>query len=366
MVTNKKPLILIVDDTPQNIQVLGNILYDKGYNISISSSGVQALQSVKTKAPDLILLDIQMPGMDGFEVCKTLKANDETKEIPVIFLTAATELEKVLHGFEIGAVDYITKPFNVPELLARVATHVELKLSKEKLVEVNRAKDKFFSIIAHDLKNPANAFKYLLQQTINNYSNFSSNEIYENLVELHEASGNLYSLLENLLLWSKSQRGILTFNPEKINLKSVINKKITNCTPAAKNKKIIIKSSISNDLNVFADIMMLNTVLINLLSNAIKFTDNNGEIKVEAKTKDKFIEISIRDNGVGINKTDINKLFAIDSNVLTMGTNKEEGSGLGLILCKEFIVQNGGSIKVESEEGKGSIFSFTIPILPLL
>jgi len=366
METAKKPLILIVDDTPQNIQVLGNILYDKGYNISISSSGTQALQSVKTKTPDLILLDIQMPGMDGFEVCKMLKADSKTKEIPVIFLTATTELEKVLHGFEIGAVDYITKPFNVPELIARVATHIELKLSKEKLIELNATKDKFFSIIAHDLKNPANAFKYLLQQTINNYSNFSSKEIYENLVELHEASGNLYSLLENLLLWSKSQRGVLAFNPENINLKSVINKKVTNCNPAAKNKNIIIKSSISDDLNVFADMMMLNIVIINLLSNAIKFTGSNGEIKVEAKTKDKFIEICISDNGVGINKADISKLFAIDSNISTKGTNNEEGSGLGLILCKEFIVQNGGSIKVESEINKGSTFIFTVPIMPLL
>ncbi len=128
-----KPLILIVDDTPQNIQVLGRILYDNGYNVSIASSGSGALQSVKNKIPDLILLDIQMPGMDGFEVCTQLKNCNETKDIPVIFLTALTETGSVLKGFNLGAVDYITKPFNAAELTARVSTHLELKRAKEKI-----------------------------------------------------------------------------------------------------------------------------------------------------------------------------------------------------------------------------------------
>ena len=128
-----KPLILVVDDTPQNIQVLGNILYNKGYNVAIASSGAGALQSVKNKTPDLILLDIQMPEMDGFEVCVILKSQFETKEIPVIFLTASTETENILKGFEVGAIDFITKPFNSAELLARISTHIELKKSKEKI-----------------------------------------------------------------------------------------------------------------------------------------------------------------------------------------------------------------------------------------
>ena len=128
--SNKKPLILIVDDTTKNIQVLGNMLYSKGYNISVATSGKEALESVKAKTPDLILLDIQMPEMDGFEVCKNLKSNPSTKEIPVIFLTAVTDPEKIVHGFELGAVDYITKPLNPAELFMRVATHIEIKESR--------------------------------------------------------------------------------------------------------------------------------------------------------------------------------------------------------------------------------------------
>ncbi len=133
----KKPLILIVDDTPQNIQLLCSILYDKGYGISISTSGIHALESVKNRTPDLILLDIQMPEMDGYEVCRLLKANHETKDIPVIFLTAKTETKDLLFGFELGAVDYVTKPFNAPELSARVSTHIELNAAKEKAKALN-------------------------------------------------------------------------------------------------------------------------------------------------------------------------------------------------------------------------------------
>lgn len=141
MESTKKPLILIVDDTIKNIQLLGNMLRNKGYNISVAASGKEALESVKIKSPDLILLDIQMPEMDGFEVCKILKSNPETKEIPIMFLTAVTDPEKLVYGFELGAVDYITKPFNPAELYARVATHLEIKISREKLLDLYNKMD---------------------------------------------------------------------------------------------------------------------------------------------------------------------------------------------------------------------------------
>ena len=137
----EKPLILIVDDTTKNIQVLGNMLRNKGYNISVATSGKEALTSVEVKSPDLILLDIQMPEMDGFEVCKILKSNPDTKDIPVLFLTAVTDPEKLVHGFELGAVDYITKPFKPTELYARVATHLEIKISRDKLLKLYNKMD---------------------------------------------------------------------------------------------------------------------------------------------------------------------------------------------------------------------------------
>lgn len=356
----KKASILIVDDNPQNLQLLGSIIYEQGYNVSISSSGAHALQSISQQSPDLILLDIQMPEMDGFEVCKILKSNPKTKEIPIIFLTAVTDSEKILHSFELGGVDYITKPFNKGELIARVATHVELKLSREKLTELNAAKDKFFSIIAHDLRDPTFALKFLLRQMSKNYSAFSKEEILHYLNGLQDASENLHSLLEDLLLWSKSQWGGLVIHSEKLNLQTVIDKKIVSCKSAAENKNIEIKSTVNENFYVNADEMMLNTVIINLLSNAIKFSNNNEVIEVGAKINDKHIEVSIKDSGKGINETEINKLFSIDSSVNLRGTNKEEVSGLGLILCKEFTERNGGNIFVKSEIDKGSTFSFTV------
>lgn len=363
MKTTSKPLILIVDDNPQNLQVLGNILYSKGYNISVSSSGDHALNSASKKTPDLILLDIQMPGKDGFEVCKVFKSNPKTKDIPVIFLTAVTDSEKIMRGFELGAVDYITKPFNVGELTARVSTHIELKLAREKLLEVNKTKDKLFSIISHDLRGPAFANKFLLQQIINKYSKFSKDEIFNNLVILHTASESFYEFIETLLLWAKSQWGGITFNPEKLNLKNVIKKNINHSSSSAKNKNIEFKITVADKCYVIADEMMLSTVIINLLSNAVKFSNNFGLIEVEAKKKGKFIEVSIKDYGKGISKSDLTKLFSIEADFLFVGTNNEEGSGLGLILCDEFVKRNGGMISVESVEGKGSTFKFTVPCL---
>lgn len=366
MKINNKPLILIVDDSPLNIKVLKSVLKENDYNVSFTTSGIRALRYLKEKTPDLILLDIQMPDMDGYEVCAKLKTSDKTKDIPVIFLTSNTKTSYLLKGFELGAVDYITKPFKVGELIAHIATHIDLKLAKEKLIEVNRTKDKFFSIISHDLKNPAFAFRFLLEQTISHYSKLSKEEVLDNLNLLHFSSDNMCTLLNNLLLWAKSQSGILNFDPQEQNLKYIIDKNIANCNSAAKNKNISIKSNVNNNLSVFADEMMLSTIIINLLSNAIKFTDFNGEIEVDAVTKDKFIEISIKDFGKGINEADLNKLFHIDSNYSFSGTNKEEGSGLGLILCKEFVLRNGGDIFVKSSLGIGSTFYFLLPNFKLI
>lgn len=185
MKTDKKPLILIVDDTPQNIQVLGNILYDKGYSVSMATSGMEALQSLKNKIPDLILLDIQMPEMDGYEVCTLIKSNEETKHIPVIFLTAVTETSFMIRGFKCGAVDYITKPFKSAELTARVATHIDLKKAKEKL-ELEKKKVETLNIKLQSTNNNLNIAYKEIKDSIH-----YSKRIQENLLpDLSFLTGN--------------------------------------------------------------------------------------------------------------------------------------------------------------------------------
>lgn len=363
METVKKPLILIVDDTPLNLQMLGNILYNKGYSISTSSSGAHALQSVNRNQPDLILLDIQMPGMDGFEVCKILKSDAATKDIPVIFLSAMTEIEKVVSGFELGAVDYITKPFNINELLARIATHIELKFAREKLVELNATKDMFFSIISHDLRNPLSAIllsSELLQIYIEKKDNEKSLKFARN-IQVSALSVN--KLLENLIGWSQVQTGKLLPKIENHNLKPIVNEVSLLFNEIAINKSITLINNIISDVYVDCDLEMTKTILRNLVSNALKFTDREGIVSISCVENEIEIEVHISDNGVGIDPQNIKYLFAIDKNISTPGTLNEKGTGLGLLFCKELVEKQGGRIWAESETGKGSVFTFTIPLV---
>lgn len=369
MFDRKKPLILIVDDTPKNIQVLGKTLHEIGYNVSIATSGSQALDSVKKESPDLILLDIQMPEMDGFEVCKILQANPDTKEIPVIFLTAVIDSEKIVKGFEIGAVDYITKPFHTAELTMRVATHIEIKQSREKirktneqLKELNATKDKFFSIIAHDLKNPFNTLLGFSKLLFENAPNYTTDQIQQYAQIMNHTAKQSYALLENLMQWAKSQTEKIKIIPRNSSMNELLSITIPIINGSALKKNITIESNISTEDIVYTDNSLTATILRNLLTNAIKFTHANGKITVSTQKKDIFLEVSITDTGVGIEPMNIDKLFRIDSKVTSHGTDNEEGTGLGLILCKEFVEKQGGTIWAISEVGKGSTFTFTLPL----
>ncbi len=370
---SQKSLILIVDDHPHNLQVLGNILKKEGYSPALTQNGVQALEFVKKKQPYLILLDIMMPEMSGLEVCRKLKQSPATKDIPVIFLTAKTETEDIVEGLELGAVDYVTKPFNHRELMARINTHIELKTAKqlivlqkeqlkqtvEELKQANATKDKLFSIITHDLKNLFNALLGFSEELVNN--NNLDTEGRQDIQVIQQTSKQGYKLLKNLLEWAKSQTGKTAFQPTELNLKAVVAVIIDFTMNNAQSKNITILSDILETTLVFADENMLNTVLKNLLSNAIKFTPANGTVAISCEEKDTEVEISISDTGIGIKPEDIDKLFKIDVSHTTIGTGKEEGTGLGLILCKELVEKNGGSIWVEGEEGKGSRFYIRLP-----
>ncbi len=365
MESKKKPLILIVDDTTKNIQVLGNMLYSKGYNISVATSGKEALESVKAKTHDLILLDIQMPEMDGFEVCKNLKSNPSTKEIPVIFLTAVTDPEKIVHGFELGAVDYITKPLNPAELFMRVATHIEIKESRTKLEELNATKDKFFKIIAHDLRNPfagIMGLSEIMENELKDNGKLNESTFLQYSQLIFNSAKSALSLIENLAQWAKSQTGEIVVSPRNLPFNNLLLNTLPIVTSNAFNKNIILEKNISDQDIVFADEALSNMIIRNLLTNAIKFTHPGGKIIVSTKMEGDFLEISISDTGIGISPKNLSKIFRIDSKFSSLGTNKEKGTGLGLILCQEFVEKQGGTIRVESELGKGSKFTFTLPL----
>lgn len=244
-----------------------------------------------------------------------------------------------------------------------VELNVKLEQSEEKLTELNANKDRFFSIIAHDLKNPFTALIGYTEMMMADFDDFSQEEILEFITTIHKTSKNVFSLLEGLLDWSRLQLGSLTLEPKNLNLYNIGEKVYDLYENNVKQKGITLINSLDKNTIVFADENALFTTLRNLVSNAIKFTPHNGEIKYTSKIiDDKFCEITVQDSGIGMDEKTMDKLFKIEVHHTTVGTDKEKGTGLGLLLCKDLIEKSGGKIKVESEIGKGSKFIFTFPL----
>ena len=364
-----KPKVLVVDDSEFELQLVDFILQEKNYQTVLAGNGTDALIILETLTPDLILLDIILPDFDGFEVCKKLKTIDKLKDIPVIFFTSLSNIDDIVKGFEAGGVDYVTKPFNTDELLVRIKTHLDLINSKRKielqareLSQANALKDKMFSVISHDLRSPVSSIKLALDFISKGLVKPTDELFNETIKGLVKTTDEAYILLENLLGWAKSQSNILTVFPESLDLKSLASSIAGLLKLNSENKKISIENNIPEGITVFADMQMIQSVLRNLLSNALKFTPENGSIEMNALEMNTEVIISIKDSGFGISEPSLKRIFDQDQPVKTLGTNKESGSGLGLILCKDFVEKNGGRIWVESEKGKGSTFSFTVPV----
>lgn len=238
----------------------------------------------------------------------------------------------------------------------------EMQVQRDDLDSLNETKDKIFSIIAHDLKNPFNSIIGFTDLMIENNYKYDEEKRLKFLKIIKESSSKASTLLDNLLLWANSQSGNLKFNPQKINLVQQISDVISLLEIQAINKEIKIENLSDVNLIIDADENMLSTVLRNLISNAIKFTEAKGKIQITSISKPKFVEITVKDSGVGISKSQIENLFCIESKSSNRGTESEQGSGLGLSLCKDFVERHGGKIWVESSLNKGSEFKFTLPI----
>lgn len=357
------PTVLIVDDNPNNIKIIALVLRSLSYNLVVATNGQQAIEMVDRTKPDLILLDIMMPQMDGYEACKIIKAKPECENVPVIFITALNESESLVRAFEVGGIDYITKPFNKDELISRVKTHLELKLTRDRLEktssnlrELNALKDKLFSVIGHDLRSPLGSIKFSLEMLSAGAIEAGSEIFNDTLGALVKSTDEVFSLLENLLGWAKSQSGNLFIIPENFVVKDMVNSIYLLNKGNINIKKIEFKNNIADETKVFADLNTIKTVVRNLISNAIKFTPENGTIELSTEQKDDKLIIKIRDSGVGIKEENIPKLFNSSEHLSTYGTNREPGSGLGLVLCHDFVIKNEGQIWVESELGVGTTF----------
>lgn len=358
----------MIDDIPENLQVLAGILYKEHAKISIATSALQGIETAKNILPDLILLDITMPEMDGFEAAKILKSDPDTANIPIIFLTARNNIDDIIMGFDVGGIDYITKPYNPKELLTRVATHLELKHSKEELKKMNEQliyanieKDKFLSLVSHDLRSPFAGIIGLVEFMVNEFDSFTTEELKEYLGNFQTSINVQYKFLENLLAWGNFQLGRKSLQPESFSMKEVITNNFMLLKTVAENKKTSLISNVNDSAIIYADPNMIPSVTHNLISNSIKFTKEGGQIIVSSSEVDNKIRIEVNDNGVGMNEKTINSLFKIDKISTSPGTNNEKGTGLGLILCQEMLVKNNGKIWVESELGVGTSFFFELP-----
>ncbi|MEI6139125.1 MAG: hybrid sensor histidine kinase/response regulator [Mariniphaga sp.] len=368
MVSSQKiPNILIVDDIPANLKVLGDMLKGDGYKVRPVPNGALALLAAEKEKPDLILLDIMMPDMDGYEVCLRLKENKNLSGIPVIFISALNDTNDIVKALTSGGVDYITKPFKAEEVKARVSTQLKIHSQSKELVELNATKDKFFSIIAHDLRGPLGSFMVLTEMLADESLHYTPAEIKDFMQDLSLTSRNIFNLLENLLEWSRMQRGQTAFIPQILDLPYVVVDCVKLVSEPATKKAIDIHVDIPNGAKVFADNNMLQCIIRNLVSNAIKFTKRGGSITLTTKpAANGLIEIAVKDTGIGISPTMVENLFRHDINSSRKGTENEPSTGLGLLLCKEFVEKHGGKIWVESDsEGKsgetGTIFYFTMP-----
>ena len=362
--------ILIVDDVMSNVLLLKVLLTNEKFQIATAINGNQALEQVKKESPDIILLDVMMPDMSGFEVAQRLKSDPSTMDIPIIFLTALNSTADIVKGFQVGANDFISKPFNKEELIIRVTHQISLIAAKRIIVaqteELKRTiigRDKLYSVIAHDLRSPIGSIKMVLNMLILNLpSSMIGEEMYELLTMANQTTEDVFALLDNLLKWTKSQVGKLKVVYQDVNIIEVIDGVIEIFSMVAELKKIKIHIDAPKLLEVRGDIDMIKTVVRNLISNAIKFSNEGATVYVTVEQKGDMAIVSIKDNGCGIDEEDQKKLLHADTHFSTFGTNNEEGSGLGLLLCQDFIVKNSGKLWFSSIKGEGSVFTFSIPL----
>jgi len=389
-----KQAIICIDDEVIVLDALTEQLqseFGEQYTIEVAENGDEAIEIVEEYLQNsieipVVIADFIMPGMKGDGLLERIfKIRPETRNI---LLTGQASLQGVSNAVnKANLYRYISKPWDKNDLiltirealrsfeqektilkqnieLKKLTSSLEIKVDQrtKELKELNATKDKFFSIIAHDLRNPFNTLLGFSELMINNLDAYDRKQISEFINIIHSTSKNAYSLLENLLEWSRTQAGRIELKTEKIDLFLLVEENISLLNGIANNKDIKLVNEVDKDTVAFADNNMINTVIRNLLANALKYTTKRGTVKVASETDDDSVVIKVTDTGVGIQEENLENLFRIDVNYSTRGTEDEAGTGLGLILCKEFIQRNKGEIGVRSTFGIGSEFFFSLPV----
>jgi two-component system, sensor histidine kinase and response regulator len=362
--------ILAVDDDRINLRIIGGILRNEGYEIAEAASGEQALEVYAAFQPNLVLLDVMMPGIDGFATCRILKKSYGGKCAPVIFVTAKSEADDVVMGFDAGGVDYLTKPYRPKEVVARIRTH----LSNQQLVErqkhlvdqlskANAAKDRFLGMCAHDLRNPLSSIRGLAELMDENAIGSLTPEQREIVQTIHGASQSMLLLVNELLDVATIEAGHLKLEKAPVSIVEIVERSVhlSNIEAAKKNTKIELVRMASDPI-VDVDRNKIRQVVDNLISNAVKYSPRGSIITVLIHSNDTVAGFAVRDSGPGIPENERHKLFKDYGRLSTQPTGGEKSTGLGLAICRKIVEAHNGTIGVDNIPGQGAEFIVSLPL----
>lgn len=360
---NPRQSILVVDDTPANLKLLEGMLRECEYRVRPVTNGAGALRAIQSELPDLILLDISMPDMDGYEVCRRLKADPATAEIPVLFISALTQTEDKVRAFESGGVDYVSKPFQLAEVVARVRTHLQLRDQQRKLREslrrereLERMRDQLTHMIAHDMRSPLLALKLTLDL-------LRSGPAADDEVLLDGAKievGALVEMVSQMLDVSRIEAGALELNLETVELGALAGTVLASLKPLARERTV--KLEVVAPVSIRIDRELIRRVLANLVGNAFKFARPKGIVLIRIQPGEQGPRVEITDDGAGIAPEHHARIFEKFGQV--EAHQQKYGTGLGLTFSKMAVEAHGGKIGVISAPGQGSTFWFTLPPAP--
>ncbi|MCS6836679.1 MAG: hybrid sensor histidine kinase/response regulator [Anaerolineae bacterium] len=357
---------LIADDDPANLNLLRDILAADGYRAFLAVDGPQALQIAQAECPDLILLDILMPGMDGFEVCRRLKDHPLTLDIPVIFISALNDGESITRGFEVGAADYICVPFRVLEVLARVRHQTRL-LEQRRQIErqhelVNALRRQFVRSATHDLKNPLYVIQSYAQLLEEDESVARSGEARYYVQRILSSAQRMRNLVTDMLDLARIEDGT-ALSIQEASVNQMLTRAIHEFDLDAANRGVVLLSELLvEDRIVQVDVDAMLRVLENLLSNALKYTPAHKQILLRAWVEDSWLHVSVSDKGVGIEPQELERIFEPFYRANQREIHEVEGSGLGLSIVKQIVEQHGGRVSVESAVGRGTTFTLHLPL----
>ncbi|PKL76198.1 MAG: hypothetical protein CVV27_11500 [Candidatus Melainabacteria bacterium HGW-Melainabacteria-1] len=362
------PNILVVDDISPNIRLVVGLLSPEGYDVSFANSGKKGLELVMANDFDLILLDIMMPDLDGISVCREIKRHPDKRDIPVIFLTGKTDEISISEAFEAGGVDYLHKPVNPVELVARVKTHLELKRARDIIQQSNqelnlalRLKNQFLGMASHDLKGPLGAVQGYVNLISRDEESQLSPRAHKGLEAMANLSTRMLEIVNTFLDKAALELGRIELKPRYINLVETIRPLLESFREQASAKGQTLRLETVDEIWLHADKHRLSQIVDNLLSNAVKYSPLQSPIDVALQDHKEHIEIRITDQGPGFSPADKNLLYGYFQRLSARPTANESSTGIGLALTRQIVELHGGKIELFSEQGEGASFVVSLP-----